>query len=291
MKIKKSAILLFTIMNLFNISTNRSYSYADNVYSTEYIKELETQFISNNYFGNSKEDYEYQSGNIPILISAPHTVKQLRNGEYKKADIYTGALAKVLHESTGAHLIYKASTNGDENYTTEETEYRKKIKEIVEKNDIKIIIDLHGMLSNRDSDIDIGTGDKNNSNLLGQDHILSIAESSLGDAKYTVNKYFSGSMNHTISNYCSRKLGIPTLQLEINKEYRTSDSENFTYMANKLTNMINELSDNGCTYKVNLKSIKYAIINMSIINKIKVFGGVVLLGAFIILIRSKIKIK
>lgn len=291
MKIKKTIISLLTMMSIFNLPTNRSYTYADNVYSTEYIKELETQFISNSYFGNSKEDYEYKAGNIPILISAPHTVKQLRNGEYKKADIYTGALAKVLQEATGAHLIYKASTNGDENHTTEETEYRKKIKEIVEKNNIKIVLDLHGMLSSRDSDIDIGTGGKDNRNLLGQDQILSIVESSLGDANYTVNKYFSGSMNHTISNYCSTKLGVPTLQLEINQKYRTSESENFTYMANKLTHMINELSEKGCTYKVNLKSIKYAIINMDTMNKIKVVGCVVLLGILIMLIRSKMKMK
>ena len=124
-------------MIIFNLSINRSYIYGNNIYSTEYIKKLETQFISNNYFGSSNDDYEYKPGTIPILISAPHTVKQLRKNEYKSADIYTGALAKVLHEATGVHVIYKTSTNGDENYTTKETEYRKKIKEIVAKNNYR----------------------------------------------------------------------------------------------------------------------------------------------------------
>ncbi|MCC3869602.1 hypothetical protein [Terrisporobacter mayombei] len=235
MKIKTS---MLTIMNIFNLKTN-----SNKLYSTEYIKKQEEQFICNNYFGNSKNDYEYKSGNIPILISAPHTVKQWRNEKCKKADIYTGALAKTLHRSTGAHVIYKARTNGDENCTTRETEYRKKIKEIVKKKGIKLIIDLHGIASDKDSDIDIGTGNSSNINLLGQDYILSLIESSLGKNNYTVNKYFTGGKTYTISTYCASKLGVPTLQLEINKKYRSSNSKNFSYMANKLTAMINDLSN------------------------------------------------
>ncbi|WP_018589105.1 SH3 domain-containing protein [Terrisporobacter glycolicus] len=242
-------ITMLTIMNIFNLTINKSYAGTNNLYSTEYIKNQEAQFICNNYFGSSEKDYEYKKGSIPILISAPHTVKQWRNESYKSADIYTGALAKTLHESTGAHIIYKASTNGDENYTTEETEYRKKIKDIVSKNDIKVIIDLHGMTSDKDSDIDIGTGNSSNINLLGQDYILSLAGSSLGNNNYTVNKYFTGGKTHTISAYCGSKLGVPTLQLEINKKYRTSDSEEFSYMANKLTDMINDLSNKVCIPK------------------------------------------
>lgn len=259
MKIKKMIISMLTIMNIFNLTINRSYADTNNLYSTEYIKNQETQFISNNYLGSSKKDYEYKSGNIPILISAPHTVKQWRNEKYKSADIYTGALAKTLHESTGAHVIYKASTNGDENYTTEETEYRKKIKDIVSKNDIKIIIDLHGMSSDKDSNIDIGTGNSSNINLLGKDYMLSLIGSSLGSNNYTVNKYFSGGKTYTMSGYCSSKLGMPTLQFEINKKYRSSDSESFSYMANKLTRMINELSNKACIAEGKVVKVKKSL--------------------------------
>lgn len=258
-KIKKIIVSILAIMTTFNLPTNQFYTYANNLYSTEYIKKQEEQFISNNYFGNSKNDYEYISGNIPILISAPHTVKQWRNEKYKSADIYTGALAKALHESTGAHVIYKASINGDENYTTNETEYRKKIKKIVAKNDIKIIIDLHGMASSRDSDIDIGTGNSSNINLLGQDYILSLVEGSLGNNNYTVNKYFSGGKPYTMSTYCSSKLGVPTLQLEINRKYRSSDSESFSYMANKLAAMINELSNKACASEGKIVNVKKSL--------------------------------
>lgn len=252
-------ITMLTIMNIFNLTINKSYAGTNNLYSTEYIKNQETQFICNNYFGSSEKDYEYKKGSIPILISAPHTVKQWRNESYKSADIYTGALAKTLHESTGAHVIYKASTNGDENYTTEETEYRKKIKDIVAKNDIKIIIDLHGMSSDKDSNIDIGTGNSSNINLLGKDYMLSLIGSSLGSNNYTVNKYFSGGKTYTMSGYCSSKLGMPTLQFEINKKYRSSDSESFSYMANKLTRMINELSNKACIAEGKVVKVKKSL--------------------------------
>ena len=258
-KIKKMIITMLTIMNIFNLTTNKSYADTKNLYTTEYIKNQETQFISNNYFGNSEKDYEYKKGSIPILISAPHTVKQWRNESHKSADIYTGALAKTLHKATGAHIIYKASTNGDENYTTKETEYRKKIKDIVAKNDIKVIIDLHGMTSDKDSDIDIGTGNSSNINLLEQDYILSLVKSSLGNNNYTVNKYFTGGKAYTMSSYCASKLGVPTLQLEINKKYRTSDSESFTYMANKLTKMINDTYNNVCIPKGQVINVKKSL--------------------------------
>ena len=256
MKIKKVIISLLTIISINNLSINKSYTYADNIYSKEYIKKQEEQFISNDYFGNSDKDYEYKLGNIPVLISVPHTVKQWRNNEYKKSEAYTGALAKILHESTGAHVIYKASTNGDENYTTGETEYRKEIKDIVKDNDIKVILDLHGMNADRDSDIDVGTGNSKNKNLLGQDYILSLIDSSLSDTNYTVNKYFSGGGSYTMSNYCSSKLGIPTLQLEINKKYRSSDSKSFSYIANKLTYMIDNLSNKACISRGKVVNVK-----------------------------------
>ena len=98
------------------------------VYSQDYILEEEKEFFTNKYMGLSKNDYKYKKGSIPILISAPHSVKQIRNDELKPADIYTGAIIKTLGKNTNAHIIYKTHTKGDENHTDESTPYRKKIK-------------------------------------------------------------------------------------------------------------------------------------------------------------------
>ena len=59
---------------------------------------------------------------------------------------------------------------------------------------------------------------------------------------YSVHKYFGAKGNLTISVKKKKKLGIPTLQLEINRKYRTKDSENFSYIVNILSKMINDLN-------------------------------------------------
>ena len=61
----------------------------EKLYSTNFILKEEKEFFENNYKGEGSEDFKYSEGSIPILISAPHSVKQIRNNEYKAADIYT----------------------------------------------------------------------------------------------------------------------------------------------------------------------------------------------------------
>src|SRR5690554_6185453 len=78
---------------------------------------FEKQFSLNNYFGqNNHQLFQYEEGAIPIIISAPHAVKQVRNGWIKDPDIFTGSLALLLKSLTGCHIIYRTSTgNGDSN--------------------------------------------------------------------------------------------------------------------------------------------------------------------------------
>ena len=259
MRIKKIIALFFT--TIFTINFSIKNSYADDLYSKDYILSQEEEFFMNEYKGNGIDDFKYKLGSIPILISAPHSVKQWRNEAYKAADVYTGAMIKTLGETTGAHIIYKTSTNGDENYTTDETEYRKMISKIVKENNIRVVFDLHGMSIDKESDIDIGTGNTKNINLLNQDYILSSIQSSLNSSNYTVNKYFTGGSAYTISNYASQKLGIPTVQLEVNRKFRSTNSEDFTYMVNLLTEMINDINDK-CS-KVKVESLKASNITTS----------------------------
>ena len=88
MKTRKIISLFFaTIFTIYFI--NNSFVYADDFYSIDYINEQEKEFAVNNYMGNGIDDFKYKIGNIPILISAPHAVKQFRNESYKAADIYT----------------------------------------------------------------------------------------------------------------------------------------------------------------------------------------------------------
>src|SRR3954469_312260 len=45
-------------------------------------------------------------GRIPVIITAPHASKPMRKGQQRFADRGTGALAALLHEVTGATVMY-----------------------------------------------------------------------------------------------------------------------------------------------------------------------------------------
>lgn len=233
---KNKSIISSFVKKVLNVNSYK-------IYSQDYILEEEKEFFTNKYMGLSKNDYKYKKGNIPILISAPHSVKQIRNDQLKPADIYTGAIIKTLGKTTNAHIIYKTRASGDENHTTKKTAYRNEIEKIVKKHNIKVIIDLHGMSMERKSDIDIGTGSSKNKNLLGKDYILHIVRNSLKNLNCSENKYFHGGKDVTLSSYCSQVLGVPTLQLEINRKYRTKESRNFSHLVDELSKMINDLNN------------------------------------------------
>jgi hypothetical protein len=64
------------------------------------LKNINPIFLSNNKngFKINKTNHTLRKGNIPILISAPHAVRQYRNDEIKASDYLTGALALSLAE-------------------------------------------------------------------------------------------------------------------------------------------------------------------------------------------------
>ena len=121
----------------------------------EEIREIEFEKIK---YGQESEDYfETREGNIPILVSAPHGARHLRKGKWKEEDEYTASIAIRLGEATGAHVIYvKNKTHEDPNYI-KRARYKDKIREIVQNDGIKFLLDLHGVNKDRPFKICIGT--------------------------------------------------------------------------------------------------------------------------------------
>ena len=118
------------------------------------IKEIE--FTEIHYDKENEDYYQYKEGKIPILISAPHGARHLRDGKWKEEDEYTGAIAVKLAELTGAHVIYvKSATKEDSNYDLK-TKYKDKISEVVKEHGIKFIADIHGANSSRPFKLSVG---------------------------------------------------------------------------------------------------------------------------------------
>ncbi|MEW6229533.1 MAG: hypothetical protein AB1700_15820, partial [Bacillota bacterium] len=110
------------------------------------VKMEEELFGVNDYQGlPGEKSYVTLTGKVPVLVSAPHSVKHTRrsNTVPKEEDEYTGTLVRLLHELTSCHAIYAASSDLDANFY-DDCPYKAGLGELVIKSNIKLVLDLHG---------------------------------------------------------------------------------------------------------------------------------------------------
>ncbi|MBQ3421859.1 MAG: SH3 domain-containing protein, partial [Romboutsia sp.] len=250
------------VMSIISLSVSMSLiqANASNTLTDDEVEKIESKFSINNYLGDTSnlsetEGYYYKEGRIPVLISAPHSIKQPprpdSNKDYKSEDKYTGTIAEELAKRTGAHVIYRTGYTGvddnfpvdskgnevyDENGELIKTPYREKIKDIVKNNEIKLVIDLHGFASNDSRDYGVEFGTNYNKNFVGNDDILNIileefekegfelrSDSSKVPTtkKIVIDKEFTAKVkNRSVSNYTATTLKTPAIQMEFCSENR-----------------------------------------------------------------------
>ncbi len=176
------------------------------------------------------------AGNSPLLLSAPHGVSQVRLCKIKVAEIGSARLAIALASQTSTPLIIKTKNKMDDANFDKNCQYRKDMAQYVLSNNIKYILDFHGLASNRECDINLGTNlglnVKNNPELF--EKIVNILES---DGFYVaIDKPFSAP-EKTISGAFSSTYGLWTLQIEVNCGI-TNNPKNI----NKLDKLISSLT-------------------------------------------------
>lgn len=175
-----------------------------------------------------KLPYEYEVGSVPILLSAPHSVNQIRNGRLKVADGFTGGIVKYLAKESNTSYIIKTFNNQDDaNYDIEQNPYKEKILELIQKNNIKLLLDIHGCSNRHRFHIDIGTD--NGNNIKGREDILQELINSLERAqidKIQVDKKFKAHPINTISKTIAMNSEIPCIQIEIANYYRIPIKQN-----------------------------------------------------------------
>ncbi|MDA8096397.1 MAG: hypothetical protein C4575_13825 [Desulforudis sp.] len=187
------------------------------------LKTEELFFKPNGYRGlDAGASYTILSGSIPVLVSAPHAVKHIRKGntEPKEEDEYTGTIARLLQESTGCWAMHAASVDLDPNFY-DDCPYKHALRELVKKERIRLIIDIHGAAEWRAFNIDLGTcrGDS----LLEHSEYLDDLITALrgeGIQSVFVDSVFTAGAQSTVTRFASRELGIPAVQLEINRRLR-----------------------------------------------------------------------
>lgn len=201
---------------------------------------LEADFANNEYFGTNvwtEEKYRVLSGNIPVLISAPHSVNQLRGDDVREAEKYTGALARYLSYATGSFAIFQLFTHADPNFDSDHN-YKNGIINLIEVNGIKLLIDIHSSTFKDDTDIDIVTDGRttllDKTNIIDDFKKIALKNNVKVDENNIPNKDNGNEIISVVSLVC----GIPSLRLVINNKKLNLDNEKVFY---NIVNTIREL--------------------------------------------------
>ncbi len=191
------------------------------------IRQTEQKFKENDYKGTSVHSCMVeQYGNLPILLSAPHAVKQIRNGEIKAHEFYTGAIVECLAKQIGCACITKQylienSPNDDPNTDNAYCSYKTAINQFLHEHRIKLFIDIHGLSSKRDSIVDICIDNgKNVNNMAYVADLQKCIEDKFGANKSSVDRYFKAFSENIMSKWVHTNFNISAIELEINGAYR-----------------------------------------------------------------------
>lgn len=233
------------------------------------IKNLETLFSDNEYNGSGETAFVIEEGRIPIMISAPHAINQFRAGQVKWADMYTGGIARYLHETTGCHLIYSCMfTKSDPNYDEPGTnKYQDALQAFVDEHKVVFLIDLHGASKKREYAMEMGTAPEQNpipgiqyeqdpslheykfvSDLIKNLFEKNFQSSPLEIKDVWKNQIFDAGDQNTVTKYISENTGTACIQLEVNGQYRDPENEEaFHTLVLSLQQLIGELNRQiGC---------------------------------------------
>lgn len=177
-------------------------------FSTE-IKEFEI---------DKRDTYDIKIGKIPVILTAAHGIEQKkRSGEIKFAEPMTRGIAKYVNKKTGCFYLIKNEDTGADPNKKNNDEFKDILLSIIEKNHIRLLIDLHGAKKERAFDVEIGTleGKSANAKIVGA--LVDCLQKN-GVAKIAFNEPFKGGfITRTIYENC----GINCIQLEINGNYRS----------------------------------------------------------------------
>lgn len=191
------------------------------------IKDVEQKFKENDYKGNSLYSCMVEKyGDLPILLSASHAVKQIRNGEIKAHEFYTGAIVECLAKQSGCSCITKQylienTINDDPNTDNAYCSYKTAINQFLQEHEIKLFVDIHGLSSKRDSIVDICIDKgKNVNDMTYVSTLQKCIENEFGVNTSSIDKYFSAFSDNIMSKWIHSNFGISALELEINGAYR-----------------------------------------------------------------------
>ncbi|SOC02595.1 hypothetical protein SAMN05880501_10370 [Ureibacillus xyleni] len=181
----------------------------------EQLKHMEKAYKEENFPESST--FELIKGELPVILSSPHSVTHFREGKLKQGEFMTGAIVKVLQKKLNCFAITKTKNDfSDPNYDDIHP-YKEAVKEIVTEHHLRFLMDLHIMSSKRPNAIEIGTGvGKNVFHNTKYEGIIKESFESKSIAPVIIDELFTGGFKNTVCSDVSKSVGIPCIQIEIN---------------------------------------------------------------------------
>ncbi len=181
-----------------------------------------------------RQDHYELLGEGYVLLTAPHAASP-------EADLYTGQIVEDAALASRSYaIIGKVSRDyvGLNRVQTAQTEFRKSIEAMIEDNEIRCILDIHGKKA---PGVDIGTGLRETASTLTTD-LVRVRLSQ--DFAVKINEQYSGLKPASIiSNYSGKtfqgKFTMEVLQLEFGHQERHDEREKVVNGIAELVTLIN----------------------------------------------------
>lgn len=213
------------------------------------IKKYNKELLENEKIRKERKEVSFKiiNGSLPIILSAPHAVRQLRENKIKSAEGETGAIVQILAKETGCYAIYKTYNNDDDANYDLDSKYKKELSKIIETENIKLLLDIHGAKNEHDFNIEICTDNGKNINY-NNELVYSLKKCFEKEKidKITENTIFKANSIRTISKYIHEETNIPCIQLEITGRYRYIENlEGIQKLLNSLKEYIKCIKEKG----------------------------------------------
>ncbi len=193
--------------------------------------------IKNLSYDDSLETYLLNINETKVLLTAVHTMAQKRiTGKVKLNETLTKEITRYVASKTNASTFIKIKDTGIETNSENMDDFKIKLLDVVAKNDIKLVVDIHGASINRKYDVEIGTLDFN-----------SASKNTIMQMENAFHKYNINNIVHNetfkgggITKALYRNTSCEAIQIEINKRYRDINNEQLVKdMCNALIEFIN----------------------------------------------------
>ena len=164
-------------------------------------------------------------GSKPILLSAPHVYAHKRpklSMAYKTGEPLTDIIVEeVCEEIKSFGIVLTDESDFDFNYHKEKRNpYKQEIKKIVDKNEIKYFIDVHGLKEGNHYDVAIYYPTKFSNSIKLARLIKEGLDKSILRGINIIILRFPNSSQETLGDYVASELRVPSVQIEVARYIR-----------------------------------------------------------------------